>query len=201
MKIKCSHAHSAAFRTTDKEFAILPDKNGVIKWHLVEGTITKDLDKHVIIEEFKKAFDEWAPHFAPIRFEPTNNMAEAPITINFAKNGDRHLPERFGSTTLAYAFFPDMESLGIHSDMYFNDIYDWAVQDQPNIENDINLKAVVVHELGHAFGIDHTTFPDDIMQAFYSGDNVIIITQDSICLLYTSPSPRDRQKSRMPSSA
>ena len=27
------------------------------------------------------------------------------------------------------------------------------------------------------------------------------ITQDDICLLYTSPSPRDRQKSRMPSSA
>ena len=25
--------------------------------------------------------------------------------------------------------------------------------------------------------------------------------QDDICLLYTSPSPRDRQKSRMPSSA
>ena len=25
--------------------------------------------------------------------------------------------------------------------------------------------------------------------------------KDSICLLYTSPSPRDRQKSRMPSSA
>ena len=25
--------------------------------------------------------------------------------------------------------------------------------------------------------------------------------EDSICLLYTSPSPRDRQKSRMPSSA
>ena len=27
------------------------------------------------------------------------------------------------------------------------------------------------------------------------------MTQDNICLLYTSPSPRDRQKSRMPSSA
>ena len=27
------------------------------------------------------------------------------------------------------------------------------------------------------------------------------ITASSICLLYTSPSPRDRQKSRMPSSA
>ena len=28
-----------------------------------------------------------------------------------------------------------------------------------------------------------------------------IIIPDTACLLYTSPSPRDRQKSRMPSSA
>ena len=28
-----------------------------------------------------------------------------------------------------------------------------------------------------------------------------IIDKDRVCLLYTSPSPRDRQKSRMPSSA
>ena len=28
-----------------------------------------------------------------------------------------------------------------------------------------------------------------------------LIGDDNICLLYTSPSPRDRQKSRMPSSA
>ena len=31
--------------------------------------------------------------------------------------------------------------------------------------------------------------------------NNIIDTQHKVCLLYTSPSPRDRQKSRMPSSA
>ena len=30
---------------------------------------------------------------------------------------------------------------------------------------------------------------------------VQFITQNNSCLLYTSPSPRDRQKSRMPSSA
>ena len=34
----------------------------------------------------------------------------------------------------------------------------------------------------------------DVMGAFGIG-------QDQACLLYTSPSPRDRQKSRMPSSA
>ena len=32
-------------------------------------------------------------------------------------------------------------------------------------------------------------------------EKVVDTTQDTDCLLYTSPSPRDRQKSRMPSSA
>ena len=32
-------------------------------------------------------------------------------------------------------------------------------------------------------------------------NNTIISIADTNCLLYTSPSPRDRQKSRMPSSA
>ena len=33
------------------------------------------------------------------------------------------------------------------------------------------------------------------------GDSVVSIMLGQTCLLYTSPSPRDRQKSRMPSSA
>ena len=32
-------------------------------------------------------------------------------------------------------------------------------------------------------------------------DPDLILVTDMLCLLYTSPSPRDRQKSRMPSSA
>ena len=36
---------------------------------------------------------------------------------------------------------------------------------------------------------------------FVAGDGTTPVTQGKICLLYTSPSPRDRQKSRMPSSA
>ena len=33
------------------------------------------------------------------------------------------------------------------------------------------------------------------------GHSVVVIEKSHFCLLYTSPSPRDRQKSRMPSSA
>ena len=42
------------------------------------------------------------------------------------------------------------------------------------------------------------------LQTTYQADKVAIIPGSGtfgICLLYTSPSPRDRQKSRMPSSA
>ena len=41
----------------------------------------------------------------------------------------------------------------------------------------------------------------------YEGEETLVelckgeLSEDNICLLYTSPSPRDRQKSRMPSSA
>ena len=38
-------------------------------------------------------------------------------------------------------------------------------------------------------------------QRTFSGSNKPESSESYICLLYTSPSPRDRQKSRMPSSA
>ena len=46
------------------------------------------------------------------------------------------------------------------------------------------------------------TFQPPIPES-YSGDFVTYedLTEEKICLLYTSPSPRDRTRSRMPSSA
>ena len=41
----------------------------------------------------------------------------------------------------------------------------------------------------------------DGQQRFYNFGVASRDTQRKVCLLYTSPSPRDRQKSRMPSSA
>ena len=40
-----------------------------------------------------------------------------------------------------------------------------------------------------------------VMKHFNSPIDGLTSTQAEDCLLYTSPSPRDRQKSRMPSSA
>ena len=43
--------------------------------------------------------------------------------------------------------------------------------------------------------------PDDWNVGYTESDSTTGLTLDIDCLLYTSPSPRDRQKSRMPSSA
>ena len=49
-------------------------------------------------------------------------------------------------------------------------------------------------------GVGKTYFSQQIIKSFTSVEFVSSPTYN-ICLLYTSPSPRDREKSRMPSSA
>ena len=65
-----------------------------------------------------------------------------------------------------------------------------------------------MNELKTALGIPeqvrgcHTTVIDGIIvEGHVPADLVQSILRERPCLLYTSPSPRDRQKSRMPSSA
>ena len=51
------------------------------------------------------------------------------------------------------------------------------------------------------------TYPEDVLniqkavETFARRYNADILDIDEVCLLYTSPSPRDRTRSRMPSSA
>ena len=56
------------------------------------------------------------------------------------------------------------------------------------------IKVGVLHSLSGTMAISETTLKDTML---------MLVEQQNAkgCLLYTSPSPRDRQKSRMPSSA
>ena len=84
----------------------------------------------------------------------------------------------------------------IGSEMYYVDL--------DNGEYLITLK--VYRECGPA-NTQQTGFDDDIILGVFNPLTGAQISQYSVflnnntCLLYTSPSPRDRQKSRMPSSA
>ena len=58
-------------------------------------------------------------------------------------------------------------------------------------------------------GLSAVIFPSQAKGSLVTADGIAVgaknvgqdFTEDYFCLLYTSPSPRDRQKSRMPSSA
>ena len=59
----------------------------------------------------------------------------------------------------------------------------------------LGMNEIHVVEAGDIVFVDHPKYYD---KALNSAATTILINN---CLLYTSPSPRDRQKSRMPSSA
>ena len=60
-------------------------------------------------------------------------------------------------------------------------------------QQEMNISTPAVQEIGVA-GLNDSMYDKDITSATQLDDL-------NNCLLYTSPSPRDRQKSRMPSSA
>ena len=74
------------------------------------------------------------------------------------------------------------------------------------VENERVLKIGVLLPLSGKFQDTGQSFLKAIQLALFDigNENIKIYPKDSkanACLLYTSPSPRDRQKSRMPSSA
>ena len=51
------------------------------------------------------------------------------------------------------------------------------------------------------FNIEHIIHTLFTSSEFFAFIEKLSIDQDTVCLLYTSPSPRDKRQSRMPSSA
>ena len=64
----------------------------------------------------------------------------------------------------------------------------------------VYTKKVTGYGKGTKYGVKKNVDPGDKIVTIYIVDIEAVDTRYT-CLLYTSPSPRDRQKSRMPSSA
>lgn len=150
--------------------------DGKIYWHLDENNLSPDLNKFQIIFGIENAFKDWQEFVNP-KFQPTNDIEKAAIVFRFMSNGNEELPFPFEPSTLAYAFFPEEESLGIHSDIYMNDFFNWKIM---HTESGYNMYKVIVHEIGHALGLDHSEDESDIMFPSYQPNDNVNITQDTI---------------------
>ena len=77
----------------------------------------------------------------------------------------------------------------------------WSYAVGPNKSIDTNKYFVIcANVIGGCMGSFGPSHINSKTNKLY-GTDFPVITINDICLLYTSPSPRDRQKSRMPSSA
>ena len=95
----------------------------------------------------------------------------------------RKFMETFGQEIKEKAAFPEEKITSLRYDLIREELEELkdAIEkkDMKEVADALTDILYVTYGAGHSFGID----------------------LDKCCLLYTSPSPRDRQKSRMPSSA
>ena len=83
-----------------------------------------------------------------------------------------------------------------------NDTYYWSIDricelcSRGDFEEVVNGDSIR-QEFDEWISANKGNLDEDIISMAYIGEG----SEYDICLLYTSPSPRDRQKSRMPSSA
>ncbi len=99
---------------------------------------------------------------------------------------------------LGYTFFPYFWLGNLAGDMILDDGEFWVL-DIPENEDQIHLFTVVLHESGHALGLDHTDNPDALMWPIYVGvrglhqDDI-----DGIQALYGPPDENDQGDNQTP---
>ena len=189
----------------------LPDEDSFILWALNNGEITqakgKRLEKNGIkwrstilsksAEEFYTSRDS--------RMKPTNDGFELNESQRFSKDGTA---VGFSETKAYWTGFPGMKPLGKKEILelaklpHNPDLKDpeikwmlpkagiWKFKETVSTRDSEQEEEFTYENVTKRVDKTHTVFTN-----FKDGEIV------SICLLYTSPSPRDRQKSRMPSSA
>ena len=127
---------------------------------------------------------------------PLPTFAHAPLILNAE---GRKLSKRDGVTSIN-----DFRAMGYTPDAIANymTLLGWSVPEGMEERFSLTEAAAVfsfdrVNKAGARFDWDKLNWLNAQVLHGWTADHLL----EKLCLLYTSPSPRDRQKSRMPSSA
>nr|CDJ91676.1 Peptidoglycan binding and Peptidase M10A M12B domain containing protein [Haemonchus contortus] len=147
-----------------------------LKWFVSE--YTNDMPKAVIRSTIQKAFQLWAKQAnernlpkVTFHFEEAASQDEADINILWAEgaHGDQH--EFDGASAkkniLAHTFFPG-HSEPLNGDIHFDDAETWEADSVAATNYDRRFfPYVLVHEIGHALGLQHAKKQEAIMHPLY----------------------------------
>lgn len=127
---------------------------------------TSDIPTEEVDNTVAKAIDMWSSASGLTIKREDNPDLPADIRIYFVTgfHGDTRPADGPGGE-LAHAFFPGAQDEDLAGDVHIDDDDTFAVKGG----NGIDLLWLVVHELGHSLGLDHTFHPDSIMFPYYTG--------------------------------
>ncbi|XP_028398596.1 72 kDa type IV collagenase-like [Dendronephthya gigantea] len=132
----------------------------------VLNTSTTELRKSEVRNALDRAFKMWS-EVSPLRFTEVFGNEKADLMVSFERgNHDDGYPFDGRGDKIAHAFYPDIEASAEAGDIHFDDEEHWTL-DKPKAGTDFMWTAV--HEIGHAIGLDHTTYAKAIMYPYYTG--------------------------------
>jgi hypothetical protein len=151
------------------ESAAFSEYRAISKWDTLDITYvfengTDQLEGDVERDLVRRAFALWSDQ-TPLTFTEVNNSSEADILVAWAirDHGDGD-PFDGPGDVLAHASFPNPyanEQVILH----FDDEERWVDSETRNVD----LLTVAAHEIGHTLGLAHSSDPDALMFAAYSG--------------------------------
>ncbi|KAE9550287.1 hypothetical protein FO519_006501 [Halicephalobus sp. NKZ332] len=150
-------------------------KNCVITWAFRDPfkLFTNDVDYDISKTVLKRVMETWeksaggALTFIDLspqnRTSPENEERKAKLDIMFARfnHGDLESFDGPGGLVAHSGYPPD----GI---VHFDASENWTVSDSKKEDSYVDLRYVALHEVGHALGLHHSSYPFSVMNPFYS---------------------------------
>lgn len=179
-----------AYSTSTNPPSVWQKSNIPVKWELNESGCT-ELGIDETEAACKAAFKTWQDvDCANITFEYTGRVSSTKIemdsinrliwqTDNWAYSSDA-----IGITQT----WISNETI-VEADIEFNEVdFEWTTNGNKAVGDTVDLQSIATHEIGHLFGLDHSTDTQAVMFPAYSGgDSLRYLGEDDIngiCFLY-----------------